>query len=754
MTTIQAQIDLNAQQATQEVNQFSGALNTADKSTENLNKELSKTQTELNKTATSASNVELSLKSQEARIKTLDGAINLVGGSIEVLAGGIVALGIASEEDAEKFEALALGAISFADGAKRIFDGYKSLTEARQAYTEITREATAIENANTAAIESNAATAGILTGANSNAATSINAEAGATRNATVAKGENTAATVENTLATYADIDSKIKEYAVVNKTTEARAASILGYDLETSKMVEGRLVRVSSNAAIEAETAAREKLTIMQRLELALNKALDAARKISLLGWVGIAVAIGAAVAALVNWIGSSKKAYEELESYNDLLVENVRLNKQQIDSLASQTTRLKLLTKVVTDNNQKQKDRVKALKELQKLVPELVGLDLRQADAIDKITLAVGREIAAIERRAKAKAIEQKITEAYARQLELIQEVQDEFAKQGFQIGENEARLALLRQDQVGQTKLLADEYQSLNNQIGIATNSLEVYVDELLAGNSAASANATLTNQQASALERYQRALINIAAATKKRNQELSEEIMFSMNGNKVAEEKTNIILKQLPYVTELEKKIGKGLDSVQFRTAEWVDYLNYAYQKQIEFFESNTSEAISNTLQVASNLSRTLSENIDESNEEGFEKGKKYRIAETRITSIQAAFEAYKGLIGVPYVGQVLAIAGASAALLAGQKAIQDIQSSSFNDTNTPVNPVASTPVSTRGLNPQFGTGGFLAPQSVTPRIVAPEQPMRAYVLASDVTLGLQAYGQIGRRRRLGG
>ena len=733
-TTIQANIELNAKQATDQVDKFGNAVEGADKDVKNLNKDLQQT-------AKQGANFESSLKNQEARLKTLDGTINIVGGSIEVLAGGLVALGIASEEDAKQFEALAVGAISFADGAKRILDGYKSLTEARQAYSAITQESTAVENANTAAIESNAATAGILTGANSTAATSINAEAGATRNATLAKGENTIATTENTLATYADIDAKIKEYAVVNKTTEARAASILGYDLETAKMVEGRLVRISSNAAIEAETAAKVKLTTMQRVELFLTNAINKARQISLLGWAGIAVAVGAGIAALVNWIGTTEKAAKGEESFNHLLVENIKLNKQQLEGYASQQVRLKLLQKTVTDNNKSLEERNKALKELQKTIPDLIGLDLRQADTIDTVTIAVGREIAAVERRAKAKAVEQKITESYVRQLELIQEVQAEFAKNGLQISEIEARVALQRQDQVGQTKILADEYQSLNRGIAAATNSLYLYVDEILAGNSAASTNVTLTNQQTIALERYQRALINIAAATKKSNQELSEEIMFSFGGR--VEQQAGVIQKQLRTVE----------GEVKTSAATLSDYFNYAIQRQIEFFEGNWGQAVSNTLQVASNLATVLSENIDDSNKEGFEKAKKYRIAETRVTSIQAAFEAYKGLIGVPYVGQALAIAASAAALLAGQKAINDIKDSTFEDTNAPTNPVSTTPVSQRGINPEFLGGGFLAPQSTTPSIVAPEQPIQAYVLASDVTLGLQAYGQMNRRRRFG-
>jgi len=75
-----------------------------------------------------------SLEKQEQRIKLLDGAINVVGGSIETLTGALVLSGAVSEEQAEKFESAALGAIALADGTKRTFDGIKSLSEGLKAY--------------------------------------------------------------------------------------------------------------------------------------------------------------------------------------------------------------------------------------------------------------------------------------------------------------------------------------------------------------------------------------------------------------------------------------------------------------------------------------------------------------------------------------------------------------------------------------------------------------------------------------------
>lgn len=76
-----------------------------------------------------------SLEKQELRIKKLDGAINLVGGSVEVLAGSLALSGALTDEQAEKFEGAAVGAIALADGSKRVLEGYKTLTESTKIAT-------------------------------------------------------------------------------------------------------------------------------------------------------------------------------------------------------------------------------------------------------------------------------------------------------------------------------------------------------------------------------------------------------------------------------------------------------------------------------------------------------------------------------------------------------------------------------------------------------------------------------------------
>ena len=78
---------------------------------------------------TNTSQAQAQIESLEGSIKVLDGAVNLVGGSLETVAGGLALTGALSKEQAEQFEAAAVGAIAFADGAKRTLDGVVNLQE-------------------------------------------------------------------------------------------------------------------------------------------------------------------------------------------------------------------------------------------------------------------------------------------------------------------------------------------------------------------------------------------------------------------------------------------------------------------------------------------------------------------------------------------------------------------------------------------------------------------------------------------------
>ena len=77
----------------------------------------------------STAEFEASIQKQQAQMQILDGAVNLVGGSIETLAGGLALSGAITDEQAERFEAAAVGAIALADGTRRTIDGIVNLRE-------------------------------------------------------------------------------------------------------------------------------------------------------------------------------------------------------------------------------------------------------------------------------------------------------------------------------------------------------------------------------------------------------------------------------------------------------------------------------------------------------------------------------------------------------------------------------------------------------------------------------------------------
>ena len=101
---------------------------------------------------------------------------------------------------------------------------------------------------------------------------------------------------------------------------------------------------------------------------------------------------------------------------------------------------------------------------------------------------------------------------------------------------------------------------------------------------------------------------------------------------------------------------------------------------------------------------------------------------------------------------YASQIAAVLGAVAS--AKNVLAQTPGGSGGIVTTQPAGAIGSgTPRINRPDLGQYGQGGFLAPGAGGVPTLTPQMPVQAYVLASDVTTGLQAYGQINRRRRFG-
>ena len=176
---------------------------------------------------------------------------------------------------------------------------------------------------------------------------------------------------------------------------------------------------------------------------------------------------------------------------------------------------------------------------------------------------------------------------------------------------------------------------------------------------------------------------------------------------------------------------------------------------------FVESTAYQTTTELAATANSFFGDLLATQDESNEEGFEKAKKYKIAQVVTTSTQAAFEAFAGAqkynAVVPGLGTAIGIALVAAIGAKTRSSIQDIQSSTFGDTSAP-SLGGGGGGSTLGVIGGQGSftpiGQQAANTQLTPQFSAPSAPLRAYVIGQDIEDAAEAEARLNRRRTLGG
>ena len=186
-------------------------------------------------------------------------------------------------------------------------------------------------------------------------------------------------------------------------------------------------------------------------------------------------------------------------------------------------------------------------------------------------------------------------------------------------------------------------------------------------------------------------------------------------------------------------------------------YAELASYATQ---QFVESNAFQTTKELASTANSFISDLQGGLDESNEEGFEKAKKYKIAQVVTTSTQAAFEAFAGAqkynAVVPGLGTAIGIALVGAIAAKSKKSIADIRSAEFGGgggtpsaggggggTTLPSVGGGFTPIGQQATNTQL-----------TPDFNAPVAPVRAYVIGQDVEDSREAEARLNRRRTLGG
>ena len=549
MATVTVNVQANTGDATNDINQLDNALEGADKAAKDLSN---------------------SLEKQEARIKTLGGAINIVGGSVEVLAGGLALTGALSEEQAEQFQTAAIGAIAFADGAKRVFEGYKELSEGIRAY------------------------------------------GGAAKVARTAQAALNKTILANPYVAFA---------AAVAAVTIAVVALIRSQDDEEAQLKRLEIARERYN----------KQLSIEETNRLALVKASGA---------------------------DAVELAKEELKAAEDLL--------------------------------QAKNDAFVAAKIENQFSDETAEARLEAIDAEGKLKVA-----------------KQNLTNATNAQAGADRQAAIEARN--------------LRLEREGQLQVLEQLTEEIVESLGILGSNNPL--DEPL-----------------ETLEEINEEIENIIFFTKEQLDEFNKATAINEDQNFEARRK-----RVAAYYDDLIQQAASN--------ASQVEQLERAKNKTLDQLDQerrdNIEAAASATLSTTIGLLATIRETTEDGSKEGFEKSKKFRIAETRLSSIQAAFDAYKSLVGVPFVGQVLGIAAAGAALAAGQKAINDIQSSTFDGGGQLPSSFGGAP---GGGIPSGQQAGPVINRTIVGGTIE-DKPIRAYVVGGDVADELAASEALQRRRALG-
>lgn len=699
MQTITLTIDLNTQEAQAAVASFQ--------------KEITELGGQTKKVVQESNNLDKSLEQQEIRLKRLDGVINIVGGSIETLVGGLAASGLVSEENAEQFEAAALGAIAFADGTKRVFDGVKSLTEAQKLATAATNSAEASQKA-------------------------LNLQV--LKNPYVLAAAALAALVAGIVAYKVANDEAGQAQSRINDLNN-KALDLIG-DQITDLRVLQNIVNDTTIAEEKRETALKKLAELIPEL-----KGLDLDRK-------DVLEDINDAIAREIKLITQRARVAAAEESLTDNLKEQLRLE-QEIERLSA--GRLTAGEKVafrtylsLQGTIAKYKNELKEAREeeefftrfiVENTSPALEGLgkDLEK-NVVDPAK-------AAQEALNKLNAAIQVQTEA---ELSLLSEKDREIKEREMRFQKD---IETLKAAGFTDFKALEEEYRidlaAINKKYDDATQA-------------ALDAENAITKQKLTERANLINEIDTALAITDQEKKDL-------------AIQQTTIYYNKL-----IEEAKKEGIETVRLEEAKQKALTKLAQEgvddrtKLEKFFESELAKSIGGTLQTAAQFASTLANVQDESTKEGFEKAKKYKIAEVVTSAIQSSFQAFGAAQQFgPVLGPILGAAQVAAIAIASRKAIQDIQSSQFGGTSVPSGGgggAASTGARTAvagGMG--AGAGLFGAPTPPLPPTlptptgggatavpVATDQPtvVRAYVLSGDVTSAQQASANINRRRSLTG
>ena len=186
--------------------------------------------------------------------------------------------------------------------------------------------------------------------------------------------------------------------------------------------------------------------------------------------FTAIAVAIAAVGAALYAYSLQADDATEATLNLN-------KAYEKTYGEAAAQISRLKILQAIMNDVKTTESDRLKVIKELDKLLPDYNGKNKTTKENIEGINTAMIQEIELIQKRAKAKAAEERLTEIYKRQNAIQLETQ-RLSKGQYTFGENVLK-ALSNFSISGWDAVMMKKFEALGDEVKTLENEANFLIE-----------------------------------------------------------------------------------------------------------------------------------------------------------------------------------------------------------------------------------------------------------------------------------
>ena len=277
-----------------------------------------------------------------------------------------------------------------------------------------------------------------------------------------------AASVNGVTGAFLVATSAVQAFGIEGKNAEelakiqARALAAVNVALGVRQIVEARVkfAQIQRNVIEKAQLLQTRLLTAAQAAYTAVvgtsTGALKAFRIALASTGIGLAVV---ALASLVSKLTAAKDETEELSEETKTLAE---FESEAAQNAGVEALRIERLSKVVKNGQIPLKDRVSAYKELQKLVPELAGYTLEEAENLGVLNNAIQEQIELIRLRATVTALE-----SYLVEIEKQRIAEEQLAKSQQEAFENSNKFFKAQ-----------EEYQQFLKQGGMAT--FEEYIEQ----------------------------------------------------------------------------------------------------------------------------------------------------------------------------------------------------------------------------------------------------------------------------------